>query len=103
MKHTHQARPPASSRPSPSLTTPEQVSRRLALRRMAGWSVAGAVGTVGMGGALSLLPEMQAFAQSPLLRHSYPLLLDSDGRAQLDDRLLVQLDRELGLVYRNRE
>lgn len=30
---------------------------------MAGWSVAGAVGTVGMGGALSLLPEMQAFAQ----------------------------------------
>lgn len=63
MKHTHQARPPASSRPSISLITPEPVSRRLALRRMAGWSVAGAVGTVGMGGALSLLPEMQAFAQ----------------------------------------
>jgi CRISPR-associated endonuclease/helicase Cas3 len=53
--------------------------------------------------AIKPQPEMQAFAQSPLLRHSYPLLLDSNGRAQLDDRLLVQLDRELGLVYRNRE
>ncbi|MCF3096524.1 CRISPR-associated helicase Cas3' [Aeromonas australiensis] len=47
--------------------------------------------------------EVQAFAQSPLLRYSYPLLLDSDGRAQLDGRLVVRLDGELGLIYRNRE
>lgn len=53
--------------------------------------------------AIKQQPDVQAFAQSPLLRHSTPLLLDSDGRAQLDDRLVVRLDRELGLVYRNRE
>lgn len=53
--------------------------------------------------AIKLHPECRAFAQSPLLRYSYPLLLDSDGRAQLDNRLVVRLDRELGLVYRNKE
>lgn len=53
--------------------------------------------------AIKQQPDVQAFAQSPLLRHSYPLLLDSDGRAQLDDRLVVRLDGELGLIYRNRE
>lgn len=53
--------------------------------------------------AIKQQPEVQAFAQSPLLRYSYPLLLDSDGRAQLDGRLVVWLDGELGLIYRNRE
>ncbi|MCF5910211.1 CRISPR-associated helicase Cas3' [Aeromonas veronii] len=53
--------------------------------------------------AIKQQPDVQAFAQSPLLRYSYPLLLDSDGRAQLDGRLVVWLDGELGLIYRNRE
>lgn len=51
--------------------------------------------------AIKQQPDVQAFAQSPLLRYSYPLLLDSDGRAQLDGSLVVWLDGELGLVYRN--
>jgi CRISPR-associated endonuclease/helicase Cas3 len=53
--------------------------------------------------AIKQQPDVQAFDQSPLLRYSYPLLLDSDGRAQLDGRLVVWLDGELGLIYRNRE
>lgn len=51
--------------------------------------------------AIKSQPGVRAFAQSPLLRYSTPLLLDSDGRAQLDDRLVVQLDRELGLLYQS--
>jgi len=39
------------------------VSRRMALRRFAGWGVAGAVGTTALGSALSLVPEVSAFAQ----------------------------------------
>lgn len=53
--------------------------------------------------AVKSQPEVRAFAESPLLRYSYPLLLDREGRAQLDGGLWVQLDRELGLIYRNKE
>lgn len=53
--------------------------------------------------AIKQQPDVQAFTQSPLLRYSYPLLLDNDGKAQLDGRLVVRLDGELGLIYRNRE
>ncbi|MDO2952384.1 hypothetical protein [Aeromonas simiae] len=53
--------------------------------------------------AIKSQPEVRAFAESPLLRYSAPLLLDNAGRAQLDGRLVVQLDGELGLIYRNKE
>lgn len=53
--------------------------------------------------AIKLQPEVQAFAQSPLLRYSHPLLLDSQGRSVLDGGLIIELDSELGLVYRNKE
>ncbi len=53
--------------------------------------------------AIKQQPDVQAFAQSPLLRYSYPLLLDREGRGRLDGGLVVRLDGELGLIYRNRE
>lgn len=53
--------------------------------------------------AVKSQPEVRAFAESPLLRYSYPLLLDREGRAQLDGGCRVQLDRELGLIYMNKE
>ncbi len=53
--------------------------------------------------AVKSQPEVRAFADSPLLRYSYPLLLDREGCAQLDSRLWVRLDRELGLICRNKE
>lgn len=54
-------------RPTPSLhgshgTSGEVLSRRHALRRVA-WGLSGLVGTTAMGGALSLVPEVSAFAQ----------------------------------------
>lgn len=52
--------------------------------------------------AIKSQPVMRAFAESPLLRYSYPLLLDRAGRAQLDNGLEVQLDSALGLIYRNK-
>ncbi|MFM5464400.1 CRISPR-associated helicase Cas3' [Aeromonas simiae] len=52
--------------------------------------------------AIKSQPEVRAFAESPLLRYSAPLLLDNAGRAQLDGRLVVQLDGELGLIYGSR-
>ncbi len=51
--------------------------------------------------AIKSQPEVRAFAESPLLRYSTPLLLDNEGRTQLDGRLWVQLDRELGLLYQS--
>lgn len=53
--------------------------------------------------AIKQQAEVRAFADSPLLRYSYPLLLDSEGGTRLDGKLWVQLDTELGLVYRNKE
>jgi CRISPR-associated endonuclease/helicase Cas3 len=53
--------------------------------------------------AIKAQPVPPAFADSPLLRYGYPLLLDAEGKAQLDGGLSVRLDRELGLIYeRNR-
>lgn len=49
--------------------------------------------------AIRQQPEPEAFAVSPLLRYSYPLLLDGDGKARLDGAWSVVLDNELGLVY----
>ncbi|WP_208611191.1 CRISPR-associated helicase Cas3' [Serratia oryzae] len=53
--------------------------------------------------AVKSQPKVRAFAESPLLRYSYPLFLDREGRAQLDGGLWVQFDRELGLIYQNKE
>ncbi|MGL5408638.1 MAG: hypothetical protein ACRDAP_07970, partial [Shewanella sp.] len=52
--------------------------------------------------AIKLQPEVRAFAESPLLRYSYPLLLDKDGRAPLD-KFCIELDRELGLIYESKK
>lgn len=49
--------------------------------------------------AIKQQPDVQAFAQSPLLRYSYPLLLDREGRGRLDGGPCLKLDRDLGLVY----
>lgn len=51
--------------------------------------------------AIKSQPEVRAFAESPLLRYSYPLLLDNKGRTQIDSRLAVVLDSHLGLIYEN--
>ncbi|WP_370548790.1 CRISPR-associated helicase Cas3' (plasmid) [Edwardsiella tarda] len=48
-------------------------------------------------------PEVRGFVESPLLRYCYPLLLDSEGRAQWEGGWSIQLDQTLGLIYRNKE
>ena len=53
--------------------------------------------------AIKATPIPNAFADSPLLRYSYPLLLDVEGNARFDETLSVQLDEELGLIYRRNE
>lgn len=53
--------------------------------------------------AIKAQPIPSAFADSPLLRYSYPLLLDADGNARFDGGLLVRLDGELGLIYERKE
>lgn len=50
--------------------------------------------------AITSQPLPSSFAESPLLKYSYPLLLDAEGKAQIGDALAVELDRTLGLVYR---
>jgi len=49
--------------------------------------------------AITATPIPNAFADSPLLRYSYPLVLDTEGKARFDSGLSVHLDRELGLIY----
>ena len=53
--------------------------------------------------AITCQPEVTGFVESPLLRYCYPLLLDSEGRAQWEGGWSIQLDQTLGLIYRNKE
>lgn len=55
--------------------------------------------------AIKQQPEVRAFSESPLLRYSYPLFLDSEGRAQLDvdNGFCIELDSELGLIYESKK